>query len=331
MSQGNTSDEEIDLGQLFEIIKSTFRNFLRLIISVIVFYKKKWKLFAIITIAGILLGYFLDIYNIKENYTQEIIIQPNYDSTQYIYDYVEDFNNSFRDDEFIKGIKIKQDNISNLKGVTIEPIYEYADILDYYKNVYGEKDAYRVMGEITPEELKEEKYRKFYKFHKILFQYKTKNENQEALSQFILQSIKSNLYFKNIRNFEIEKVKKNIEENEKTLSFVNKYLKNINDQSENEKKSDKNLIIYSKEVKTPTISSLLDQKNTLINRIDKGKETLALSKEIFNIVEYKQILRRAKGVLGIKMILIPFIMVSIISLIFLFKFIWNKMNNFVSA
>ena len=58
MSEEDKQEEEIDLGQLLGYIKSFFMNILKLLISVILFYKKKWILFLIIGITGVIFRFY---------------------------------------------------------------------------------------------------------------------------------------------------------------------------------------------------------------------------------------------------------------------------------
>jgi len=198
-------EEEIDLITIFKAIKRFFVGILKLIYSVIIFFKKKIYLFFSLLIIGAFLGYFLDRFYSKEKYDQQIIIQPNYDSVLYMYDFIENFNTNIDNIDFTKSLGIKQNEIAGLIGVDIEPIIRQTDILDYFKNIYDEKDVHHVIDNIELEELEDEKYRKFYKFHKVTFTFKDNSEGSKKLSGIIFEVLKSNPYFKKLVAFETEK------------------------------------------------------------------------------------------------------------------------------
>ena len=163
------SNEEIDLMQVFGMIKVAFRKFLKSIISIISFYKKKAILFIVLLIVGVAIGYLIDQnQEAKNEFTQEIIIEPKYNSTKYIYDFVEELENNFDDNTFLKKLGITSEEIESLKKITLEPLVKGTDVLDNLQERYENREFFKDIMEAYDEgKVEEEKFRDFYRHHRL--------------------------------------------------------------------------------------------------------------------------------------------------------------------
>ncbi|MFD2186242.1 hypothetical protein [Aquimarina celericrescens] len=324
MSHEN-QNEEIDLMQLFGMVKEFFRKILRLIISVIDFYKKKWLLFFVVVIVGFGVGYFMDQYqDLKDRYVQEIIIEPKYDSTEYIYDFIEDLDDNFADSLYVKKLGLEIEQAKNIKKISLEPIIKPEDVLNQLQNKYGGKESFiEAYDENT---LKEKKFRNFYKQHKLTIIFKNKEDINSGVSKSILNYIKSNDYFNELLELELKQVNVSITQNKKSLEFINDYLTNL---SQNPAKNDEKFI-YASESETPTISSLLKRKQDLIERVKNDEKLVTLDKEVFTVVHYGNIVSKRKILVNRRFFLMPLILVGLVSLIYLLRFLKKAANNFVN-
>ena len=83
MSVNSSDNQEIDLGQVSKKIGQTYQNFLSWVFRGILFVKKNFVLLVVLFIVGAALGFYLD----KEpNYTNDIVVIPNFGSNEYLYD-----------------------------------------------------------------------------------------------------------------------------------------------------------------------------------------------------------------------------------------------------
>ncbi len=325
MNQENQS-EEIDLMQVFGMIKDFFRKFLRLIISIVSFYKKKWVLFLILGLVGGGLGFFMDQYqNKKNNYQQEIIIAPKYNSVEYIYDFIEDLEDNFKDEVFVNTLGLDIDLVEDVKKIVLEPIIQPMDVLNELKENYGDKESFI---EVYDEKLLEEKkYRNFYKQHRLTITFKDRGADNNKITKAILEYIKSNSYFKEVLDLELKQTTASLDQNRKSLQFINEYLTNL---SQNPSQSDQ-AVIFASESEIPTISSLIRRKDALINQITEEEKTLALDKEIFTIVAYGDIISKRKILINRRLLVVPFLLIGLVSVFFLFRYISREALAFVNS
>ncbi|MET6989536.1 hypothetical protein [Sediminicola arcticus] len=98
----NSSSEEVDLGQLFQLIGNGFRKFFNfignifkgifnIIIHFLLFIQKHFLKFAIAAMVGLAIGVYLDI--IKElKYISTMVVEPNFNSVQQLYNNVNFYN-----------------------------------------------------------------------------------------------------------------------------------------------------------------------------------------------------------------------------------------------
>jgi hypothetical protein len=98
----NSSSEEVDLGQLFQLIGNGFKKFFNFIgnifkgifnvlIHFLLFIQKHFLKFTIAAVVGLAIGVYLDI--IKEpKYISTMVIEPNFNSVQQLYNNVNFYN-----------------------------------------------------------------------------------------------------------------------------------------------------------------------------------------------------------------------------------------------
>jgi hypothetical protein len=98
----NSSSEEVDLGQLFQLIGNGFKKFFNfignifkgifnIIIHFLLFIQKHFLKFTIAAVVGLAIGVYLDI--IKEpKYISTMVVEPNFNSVQQLYNNVNFYN-----------------------------------------------------------------------------------------------------------------------------------------------------------------------------------------------------------------------------------------------
>ncbi|EZH72268.1 hypothetical protein ATO12_22720 [Aquimarina atlantica] len=329
MSNENYNDE-IDLMQIFGMIKKTFKSFLRSIISVIVFYKKKWILFFILFVVGGVTGYFIDQnQDTKDKYVQEIIIEPKYNSAKYIYDFIEELENNFQDDNFLKNLGISLDHAKNIKKISIEPVIKGTDVLDNLQERYKNREFFKdIMTAYEEGKLEEEGFRDFYKHHKLTINFNKASEYNSKMISSILGYIKSNKYYQKISNLTLKQKKIDIERNKKSLQFIDAYLSNL---EKAPLKAENEAIIISSGSELPMVSiaSLLQKKELLIELINDQERALILDKEIFSFVDYGDVISKRKKLLNRMMILIPLLLIGLFSLFYFLRYLNREIKEFV--
>lgn len=326
-----SSNDEIDLIDIFKMIKKGFRNFFKAIISLISFYKRRRILFLILLVVGFGIGFFVDQNrDAKDEYSQEIIIEPKYNSVKYIYDFIEELEKNFKDYAFLDKLKIKPEHIVNLSEITIEPIVKGTDVLDNLEERYKEDEFFEdIMKAYDANQVEEEKFRDFYKHHRISFKFKSKKDYNAKISFSILEYIKSNNYYKSLSELAVKQKKTDIERNKKSLEFIDAYLKNI---EKSPLKVENEAVVISTETEIPMVSiaSLLQKKELLMQLINDQEKAVIFDKEMFYYVDYGEIISKRKILLNRAMFTIPLLLTGLVSLFFFLRYLSKRINEFVN-
>ena len=103
-SQNYNDNQEIDLNQITKKIGSFFEGFFTSIFKGFLFIKKNSIVIIALVIVGLIAGFYLD-KKIKE-FDHQIIVSPNFSSTDYLYSKVQLINSKIteRDTVFIRDV-----------------------------------------------------------------------------------------------------------------------------------------------------------------------------------------------------------------------------------
>lgn len=121
-------EQEIDLSQISKKIGGIFDQLATSIFKGILFLKKNILTFLVLLIVGVGLGFVLDSTN--KSYNHQIIVSPNFSSTDYLYSKINLINSKIRQNDtlFLKSIGIETPkNISNISVSSINDIYNFVN------------------------------------------------------------------------------------------------------------------------------------------------------------------------------------------------------------
>ena len=145
-----TNSDEIDLGQLVQLIKKGFNRIFRGFLGFYIYIKKNIYILSALVLIGVGVGYGLKQV-ITEKWKTDIIVKPNREAKNYLYDVVDEIsaNIKSKNTDFFKAIGI---TIENFKGynITIEPItnksnidLEYLELLQKFEGNVAVSDVVR--------------------------------------------------------------------------------------------------------------------------------------------------------------------------------------------
>jgi hypothetical protein len=133
----NASDE-IDLGVVFEKIKSFFKSILIGIIQIFQFFWKHKVRLIILLIISISLQYVLYTQSEKV-YTNEYLLRTNFDSTEYLYNKVNSLNTKLESEDtvFLKQVfGIHYNKVNELEVVPVIDVYNLVDKSENNKEIF---------------------------------------------------------------------------------------------------------------------------------------------------------------------------------------------------
>lgn len=207
------SEEEVDLGSLFQIIGKAFSRFLNFIvaifiglfdflITVLLFFRKHALKIIIVGIIGGAVGYFLD-FDKKIVYKSTMLVKPNFNSTKQLYSNIKFYNDLVGQKEYdilTRTFNITLEEAESLKGFSIEPVKSEYDIINAYNELILSVDTLSIKSFKT-EEFKKAFTDYDYSVHEITI----RSLESKVFTKFddvILSSVVNNEYFKKLKESE---------------------------------------------------------------------------------------------------------------------------------
>ncbi|NER18901.1 hypothetical protein [Spongiivirga citrea] len=212
MSEQNNNNapqsEEIDLGQLFKLIGdafnrffnfigSIFKGFFNLLIAFLLFVQKHFIKFSIAGIIGIAGGWYWD-YTSPDVYRSSMVVEPNFNSAQQLYNNIE-FYNELAEQEEYEALKETFPALTNEEAATIKS-FEIESFSDQSQKIKQFSQFIESLDTISQKQVDFEDYLRNFnninaQFHRIIIETED-NRVAKKLQAPIVLSIQVNDYFK---------------------------------------------------------------------------------------------------------------------------------------
>lgn len=310
-------NDEIEMSVFINGIKRFFVGLLKLIFQALSFYKKYIIVVLILVIGGGIGGYYMDNNNLK-NYRNEVIVIPNFESTEYLYDAVEMVNSKIKNKDAAFFTKIKIEGYLSLREITIKPV---TDVYDMVKQQKSNLDVFKIMTEKgdMPKVLADLTTGRHFKFHKIsIFEKGSSygNKNIKALLDFLNDNAYYNNYGKALR----ESLNKKIEKNNEMIAQIDSLLSS-----------------YSKsKIGASGESKISINQNTQINDLVLTKESLIMDirKIQLELIDNQNVIQEVctvndiieERILSNKTMSLPFLLLMAFSGVFFLRYLFNKLK-----
>lgn len=124
------SNDEIDLGVIFEKIKEGYYNFLVFLYGLFKFILKSWIIILVLIVAGVVYGFIKD--NPEKARETTLLVQINGDAASYVYDAIDQLQWKIyeRDTVLLKKMGFYKNEVFFIGKVDIEPVVNVMDIVD---------------------------------------------------------------------------------------------------------------------------------------------------------------------------------------------------------
>ena len=130
----NSQEQEIDLSQIGKSISKGFQKAVNRCFDLLFFIQKKLLIVFVLLVIGGGLGFYLD----KEpNYTNDIVVIPNFGSNEYLYDKINLISLKLKEKDQAFFTKIGIKNIKDFISIEIQPIngiYDFINTEEYKNN-----------------------------------------------------------------------------------------------------------------------------------------------------------------------------------------------------
>jgi hypothetical protein len=280
----NNDNQEIDLSMVSKKIGSFFENIATQIFKAFLFFKRNKVWVGILFVLGAGLGYYLD--KSSKVYDNQLIVAPNFGSTDYLYAKIELINSKIEDGDtiFLKEV-VGVKNPLKLKGITVTPIM---DVYKFIDNKAQNFELIRLMSEDgdIKKVVNESITSKNYPYHIISFTTVDLTSN-EASVQPILNYLNDSNYYKTIQKEYVNNVKIKMVENDSIIGQINGFLNTFNSTVSGSQKSDK-LVYYN--------------ENSQLNEVIKTKDLLVSEQgsRRLELVNLDKIIKETSTTLNIK-------------------------------
>ncbi|MEO0045332.1 MAG: hypothetical protein RL705_523 [Bacteroidota bacterium] len=280
----NNDNQEIDLSMVSKKIGSIFENIATQIFKAFLFFKRNKVWVGILFVLGAGLGYYLD--KSSKVYDNQLIVAPNFGSTDYLYAKIELINSKIEDGDtiFLKEV-VGVKNPLKLKGITVTPIM---DVYKFIDNKAQNFELIRLMAEDgdIKKVVNESITSKNYPYHIISFTTVDLTSN-EASVQPILNYLNDSNYYKTIQKEYVNNVKIKMVENDSIIGQINGFLNTFNNTVSGSQKSDK-LVYYN--------------ENSQLNEVIKTKDLLVSEQgnRRLELVNLDKIIKDSSTTLNIK-------------------------------
>lgn len=249
----NSSDQEVDLSQIFtKMGLFVDRVFLRLFEGFL-FLKRNVLVLVVLLVFGAGLGFFLD--KSRTTYDHQIIVMPNFGSTDYLYGKVALLNAKIKENDSLFLQKIGFNSAVKLRNIEVAPV------IDVYKFVGNDEQRLELVKLMADEggaakSVENELTSKNYPFHELSIS-TAKKVGQDDFVKPLLAYLNDSKYFSDIQKESLNNLEMTRKENDSILKQINSLLNN-----------------FSKNQKGPSSSLVYYNENTQLNDLIKNKEAI---------------------------------------------------------
>lgn len=281
--QPQNNSDEIDLGQLFQMIGKGFNNLFRAFLRIFLYLKKNIVILSLLVVAGAGIGYGLSKI-VSKKLKIEVIVKPQMDSKNYLYDVVNEIqaNIKAKDTLFFNSIGIDSINFDGLE-VSINRVngddsnendMKYLELLQSFENT-------EAISDIVRSELQSKSSFN----HRITFLYKDAVIGKR-FAEKVMKYINENEYFQGLITVYRTNATSRILENNELLKqvdeIISNYAKNMGES--NTSSSSERIVLDNKE--TVNITGLFQLKNSLIQDIEDKKIELQNRTDAIKVINF---------------------------------------------
>ncbi|OQD44254.1 hypothetical protein BUL40_01480 [Croceivirga radicis] len=203
----NSNTDEIDLGQLFQLIGrafqklynfigNIFKGFFNLIILLLLFIQRNFIILLASLVIGAIAGYFIDKYK-TEKFISRMVVEPNFNSVQQLYNNIEFYNDLAKAEDSValaEALKITIPEAGSIKSIFVDSYSDENQKIKLFDEFVKELDTSTIKA------IEFESYLQNFnsldaRFHQISL-ISTDNSVAKKAQQSIVKSISSNDYFK---------------------------------------------------------------------------------------------------------------------------------------
>ncbi len=316
-SQNVNDNQEIDLSQISKKIGSFFESISKTIFKGILFVKRNIVVLSILFIVGTSLGFYIDSTN--KIYDTEIIVTPNFETTDYLYAKVNLINSKINEGDtiFLKNV-IGIKNPKKLNSITVEPIvdvYKFINNSDknfeFIKLLAEDGDIKKIVNEnITS---------KNYIYYIIKFTTSSITSVDKTVKP-ILDFINNSEYYKKNQKEYLNNIRIKMIENDSIISQINGILNSFTNKVNGSQGNEK-LIYYNENTQ---LNDVIKTKNDLVNEQGSHRIQLVNLDKIVKDISTTVNIKNNKSISGKMKLMLPFLFLFLFLVFSILKSFYKK-------
>jgi hypothetical protein len=319
--QETSSNDEIDLGQLFRMIGKGFSNLFKSFLRLFLYLKRNLIKLGILVLTGLLIGFGLSKIITKKQKI-EVIVKPNLESKNYLYDVVNEIGANIKAKDTLFFSKLGID-VLQLDGfeIDIQPVEKesatnteedimYLELLEKFRN-----DA------LITDVLRTEILNKSTLNHRITFTFKNMDTGLNYADK-LMTYINSNDYYTELAKIIIENAEKRIIQDQDLVKQIDYLVANYSIKMSQESERIEGRIVLDNEDQLD-ITGILNLKNVVIRDIEQKKLEIQELKKPISIINFGSSQQIEKSFFGKTIIFIPSVLLGLFFLIDILKYL-NK-------
>nr|WP_294934562.1 hypothetical protein [uncultured Flavobacterium sp.] len=314
--QINPNDQEIDLDQLSKRIGNKVQSFIDWLFDGILFVRKNIIVIGILFIVGAGLGFYMD--KTTKLYSHEVIVTPNFGSTDYLYSKIGLINAKIKEGDtlFLKQIGIKTP--AKFSKIEIEPI---VDVYRFINSSDQNFEMIKLMAEDgdLKKIIEDNATSKNYMYHMISYTTKDLTTEDRTLTP-LLKFLNDSEFYTKIQKEYIGNINIKIKENDSIIAQINGVMNQFTKAVGSNQKSDK-LVYYNENTQ---LNDVIKTKEALINEQGVKRLELVTSDRIVKDNSYTLNVENTKSTNGKMKLVLPVLFIGLFVLFSMFKRFYKR-------
>ena len=286
MTQNN--QEEIDLFLVLKKLNKAYHRFLASLYKGFRFVIKHWIVLLILIVGGYFGGQFWQ-RSITSNKDATLIVQNNFDSSNYVYNAVDLLSVKYKqgDKAFLKKYDFNIEN-PDIDDIIIEPIVNLLDLLEKHETSDRNLDSYINKADFEEDLLLSEVYYPEYTYHRITL---STQKNDLNVIDKVLNYLNSNEIYNKTKDVVIAETQLRIQRNDLSITNIDA----IFDEYAGKNATDANPSqVFFKSQQNNNLHQLVDKKKELIEENETLKKELIKYDQVVSLINEPYFYRTSK-------------------------------------
>lgn len=300
------ASDEIDLGQFFQLIGNFFNKVFSLFLRFLLLIKRNIITLLVLGLLGIVGGFFLGKLS-ETKLKTEVIVSPNFDSKDYLYNIVNEIQNNLEaeDNALLNYLDVSVDEIKGFK-IEVEPLKLNAEPLDedFVTLLRDFKDEGYVKNAVKEKVLNSNPV-----LHRISFYFEDAVKAKSIINK-LLDYINSNENYKEVLGVTNKNIQSRIVKNEEQITQIDTLVANYSKSLLDNSKVGSSLMLYNKD-NSLNVSSLLTLRRDLVSENERLNLELIRNDNPVHILNFGKTQQNENSLYNGMIVKLPLFLISL--------------------